>query len=291
MNMKKLRLVVLMGGKSSEREVSLNSGNEVIKNLDKEKYEVILVDFDGSCDWMDKLKPDLVFIVLHGKYGEDGTIQKKFEKRKTKFTGSSSDVCKLGIDKIAFKKFAKKLGIVVPKDVKKAPCVVKPSKNGSSFGISIVKDQNDLEKAINVAKKYDDKVIVEEYIEGVEVSCGVIEDKKGLLALPVIEICPKNEFFDYESKYDEKLCQEIVPARISNEMSKKIQEISSLIFKKMGCRGFARLDFIIKTEIPYLLEINIIPGMTSKSLLPKEAVAAGISYQKLLDKIIESALE
>jgi D-alanine-D-alanine ligase len=288
--MKKIKVVVLMGGKSSEREISLISGNEVIKNLNKEKYEAVSVDFSGDCAWIDTIKPDVVFIVLHGKYGEDGQIQKEFEKRKIKFTGSSSEVCKLGMDKIAFKKFAKELEIIVPKDINKAPCVVKPCEDGSSFGISIVKDQDNLKKAIDFAKKYDDRVVIEEYIKGIEVSCGVIEDKGRVVALPLVEICPKNEFFDYESKYDEKLCDEIVPARISNEMSKKIQEISSLIFKKMRCRGFARLDFIIKNEIPYLLEINMIPGMTSKSLLPKEAVAVGINYPELLDKIIESAL-
>ncbi len=289
--MKKMRILVLMGGISSEREVSLMSGNEVISNLDKKKYEVIGIDFNGDYGFLKKTKPDVIFIALHGKYGEDGTIQEEFEKRKIKFTGSNSKVCRLGMDKIAFKKFAKKLGVIVPKDVKKVPCVVKPNENGSSFGVNIVKNQSGLKEAINVAKKYDDKVIVEEYVEGVEVSCGVIEDKKGILALPLVEICPKNEFFDYESKYNEKMCQEIVPARISEKITKEIQEISCLIFKKMGCKSFARLDFIIKNNISYLLEINIIPGLTSKSLLPKEAKAAGINYPKLLDKIIESALK
>lgn len=263
-----------MGGGGDEHDVSIMTGNEVMRNLDKGKYEII------------EENPDIVFIALHGKYGEDGTIQKEFEDQGIKFTGSGSNACKLGMDKIAFKKFAQKLGAIVPKDVTKAPCVVKPNEGGSSYGITVVKNQNDLEKAIKLAKKHDERVIVEEYIEGIEVSCGVIKDG---LALPVIEICPKTGFFDYEAKYVIGKCKEIVPARIPEKIAKDIQTISSLIFTTMKCRGFARLDYIIRKNIPYLLEINIIPGLTPNSLLPKEAAAVGISFTKLLDKIIQDA--
>ena len=261
-----------MGGGGAEHDVSIMSGNEVMRGLNVEKYEIV------------EENPDIVFIALHGKYGEDGTIQKEFEDKGVKFTGSGSEACKLGMDKIAFKKFAKELGAVVPDDVTKAPCVVKPCRNGSSFGITIVKDPKDLEGAIEFAKKYDNRVIVEEYIEGTEVSCGVIKDG---LALPVIEICPKTGFFDYEAKYVIGKCEEIVPARIPSEVAKKIQDISSLVFKKMGCRGFARLDYIIRKNIPYLLEINMIPGLTPNSLLPKEARYIGINFSQLLDLIIQ----
>jgi len=143
-----------------------------------------------------------------------------------------------------------------------------------------------LPEAIKLAKKHDKRIIIEEYIEGIEVSCGVIKDG---LALPVIEICPKTGFFDYEAKYVIGKCEEIVPARIPEKVATEIQKISSLIFKKMGCRGFARLDYIIRNNIPYLLEINMIPGLTPNSLLPKEARAAGISFPELLDLIIEKS--
>ncbi len=302
--MKKLKVVVLMGGISSEREVSLISGNEVVKNLDKKKYEVIPVDFNGDCSWIDEIKPDLIFIALHGKYGEDGTVQSLLESMGQKYTCSGVAASVLGMNKMFFKFLVNKENIKNPKaiflrdkkinffDLKDLgwPVVVKPVLGGSSIGISIVKSKTNLQKAINLAFKYDQEILIEEYIKGIEVSCSVIEDNNKLLALPLVEICPKNGFFDYKSKYNEEICQEIVPARVSNEISQKIFKISKKIFKLLKCKGMARLDFIIKDNEVYVLEINIIPGMTSKSLLPKEAMAIGISYSELLDKIINSAL-
>jgi D-alanine-D-alanine ligase len=164
--------------------------------------------------------------------------------------------------------------------------VIKPAQGGSSYGITIVKNKKDIDAAIKLAKKYDDEVIMEEYIKGVEVSCGVVGEGR---ALPVIEICPKNGFFDYESKYVIGKCKEIVPARISEKVREEIQQVSSLIFKKMECRGFARLDFIVKNEISYLLEINMVPGLTPNSLLPKEAAEIGIGFKDLMDLIIQSS--
>jgi len=294
-----------MGGISSEREVSLISGNEVVKNLDKNKYDVIPVDFDGNCDWVDQIKPDLVFIALHGRYGEDGSIQSLLDVLNQKYTGSGSAASFLGMNKMFFKFLVNKEKIKNPKavflkdkkiniaDVKKLgwPVVVKPVLGGSSIGISIVKSKKYLEKAINLAFKYDKEILIEEYIKGVEVSCGVIEDNGKITALPLVEICPKNGFFDYKSKYNEKLCQEIIPARISNKITKKILKISEKLFKLLKCQGMARVDFIVKNNEPYVLEINMIPGLTSKSLLPKEAAYVGISYPNLLDKIIKSAFK
>ncbi|MFA6185412.1 MAG: D-alanine--D-alanine ligase [Candidatus Shapirobacteria bacterium] len=308
--MKKLKVVVLMGGISSEREVSLISGNEVVKNLDKKKYEIIPVDFNGDCTWVDEIKPDLIFIALHGKYGEDGTIQSLLESMGQKYTCSGAAASILGMNKMFFKFLVNKEEIKNPKaiflkstpnpsfderrgkDLEKLgwPVVIKPVLGGSSIGISIVRSKENLTKAINLAFKYDQEILIEEYIKGIEVSCSLIEDNGELLALPLVEICPKNEFFDYKSKYNEKLCQEIVPARVSDELSQKIFEISKKVFKLLKCKGMARLDFIIKNDEAYVLEINIIPGMTAQSLLPKAAKVAGINYSELLDKIIQSAL-
>lgn len=302
--MKKLKVVVLMGGISSEREVSLISGNEVVKNLDKKKYEIIPVDFNGDCTWVDEIKPDLVFIALHGKYGEDGTIQSLLESMGQKYTCSGAAASILGMNKMFFKFLVNKEKIKNPKaiflrdkninvsDLKNLgwPVVVKPVLGGSSIGISIVRAKENLMKAINLAFKYDQEILIEEYIKEIEVSCSVIEDNGKVLALPLVEICPKKEFFDYKSKYNEKLCQEIVPARVLDELSQKIFEISKKVFTLLKCKGMARLDFIIKNNEAYVLEINIIPGMTSQSLLPKAAKVAGISYTELLDKIIQSAL-
>jgi D-alanine-D-alanine ligase len=272
--MQKIKIKVLMGGGGVEHDVSIMSGNEVMRNLDKNKYEIVFEN------------PDIVFIALHGKYGEDGTVQRELENKGIKFTGSNSKACRLGMNKIALKKFAKNLGVTVAEDTENVPCVIKPAQGGSSYGITIVKNKKDIVEAIKLAKKYDDKVIVEEYIKGIEVSCGVIGKGR---ALPIIEICPENGFFDYESKYIIGKCKEIVPARISEKVREEIQKVSSLIFKKMGCRGFARLDFIIRNEIPYLLEINMVPGLTPNSLLPKEAKVAGINFRELLDLIVQSS--
>jgi D-alanine-D-alanine ligase len=221
-----------------------------------------------------------------------------------KYTCSGAVASILGMNKMFFKFFVNKEKIKNPKaiflrdkninvsDLKNLgwPVVVKPVLGGSSIGISIVKSKENLTKAINLAFKYDQEILIEEYIKGIEVSCSVIEDNGEVLVLPLVEICPKNEFFDYKSKYNDKLCQEIIPARVSDELSQKIFEISKKVFKLLKCKGMARLDFIIKNDEAYVLEINIIPGMTAQSLLPKAAKVVGISYSELLDKIIQSAL-
>lgn len=301
-HMKRVKVVVLMGGDSSERGVSLMSGGEVIRNLDKNKYDVFKIDPAFELEKIKKMKPDIVFIALHGRYGEDGQVQDLLDSWNFIYTGSRGDACRNGLDKINFNKILEKKGIKVPKallirnkkEVKKVklifPVVVKPVIGGSSIGVSIVKESGDLGKAIDEAFKYDSKILIQEYIKGMEITCGIIGNKKPLV-LPLVEICPKKDFFDYESKYSPELCDEIIPARISNDLTKRIQKLSKEIYRIIGCRGFSRIDFILKNKIPYPLEINMIPGLTPNSLLPKEAKAAGISYPELLDKIIEVAME
>lgn len=329
--MKKIRVAVLMGGKSDEREVSLVSGRNVVIGLDKEKYEAIPVEIsaDGK-RWMimdqraiedfnptigrqataeslaivkesensldlpqTNLKTDVVFIALHGKNGEDGVVQGLLDYIGVPYTGCGVLASAMGMNKIMFKRLIDSLGIKTAKwwvyeDRGKypLPCVVKPCSSGSSVGISIAKTETELRKGIKLAKKYEDKILIEEYIEGVEVSCGILGDK----ILPVVEIVPKNKFFDYEAKYTDNMCEEICPARISKRVTKKVQDLSLKIFKAIEGRGFARVDMIIKNDEPYVLEINTIPGLTPNSLLPKEAKAAGYSYSQMLDKIIELAL-
>jgi D-alanine-D-alanine ligase len=172
------------------------------------------------------------------------------------------------------------------------PYFVKPSAQGSSVGASIVKNKSELSKAIKLALAYDKRVLVDEYVRGMEVTCAVIGNENPR-ALPLVEIRPlKGEFFDYESKYMESGSEEVVPARISKSLTKKVQDLSIKVYKAIGCRGFGRVDFILKkNKYPTILEINTIPGLTPMSLLPKEARAAGISYPKLLDKIIDYALK
>jgi len=344
--MKKIRVIVLMGGKSPEHEVSLVTGREVVRHLDKGKYEVlpVVISRDGE-RWQLKSpqqillhspagvektdhkkrikggkallpggqrlplkltdeKPNVVFIAMHGPFGEDGTVQGMLELAGLPYTGAGVLASALGMDKIMFKKIMEKENIPLPdylvfekRDKKskilkkfKFPFVIKPSDQGSSVGVSIVHNKKEFGSALKLAFSYSKKILVDEYLSGIEVSCGVLGNEKPV-ALPVIEIIPKREFFDYEAKYDETQCDEIVPARISKRLTKKVQELAIRVFQAIDCRGFGRVDMIISRGKPYVLEINTIPGLTPLSLFPKEAAAAGMSYSQLLDRIIELALE
>lgn len=306
--MKKIKILVLMGGGGTEHEVSLSSGKEVLKNFNEKKYEVksmILKNEYLDIEKVKKINPDVVFIIIHGGIGEDGTIQKILEKNKIKFIGSGSKASALGIDKSKFKKLMINSSLPVPKGIeinknKKTDLekikklgnkwVVKPVSQGSSVGVSLVDDFSKINEAMELAFKFDDRILIEEFVSGIEVSCGLLGNENPV-ALPVIEICPKNIFFDYEAKYKFGKCEEIVPARLSKEITKKIQNYSLKVFKLINCRGMARVDFIINENKPVILEINTIPGMTPNSLLPKEAKSIGINYSQLLDKIIELALK
>jgi len=297
-----------MGGKSPEYEVSLISGREVVKNLDKNKYEVssLVIPKNGGQIQVDPKKTDVVFIAMHGPFGEDGTVQGMLEMVGVKYTGSRVLASALGMDKIVFRKVMQVESILSPKYVAihknqgiteifrvlgKPPYFVKPSAQGSSVGTAIVGQSKDLKKVLNRSFMYGDVVLVEEYIKGVEVTCAVLGNDEPK-ALPIVEIIPKNKFFDYESKYTQSGTQEIVPARISKLLTKKVQEIAIKVYKAIGCRGFARVDFILRdNKYPVVLEINTIPGLTPMSLFPKAAKAAGISYCQLLDKIIEYAIK
>ncbi len=306
--MQKLKVLLLMGGGGSEHEVSLSSGQEVLKNFDKEKYEIIPLVMENQHLDIQKVKsivPDVVFIALHGGVGEDGTIQKMFEDEGIRFIGCGSEASRLGMDKVAFLNLMNKNNIPTPKGIvaKKGELVdldlvkelgnkwvVKPSGQGSSVGVSIIDNLKDLDQALELAFRYDDGAIIEEFLDGVEVSSGVLGNQD-LIALPIIEICSKNIFFDYEAKYTVGKCEEIVPARLTEEVTKKIQEYSLKIFKLVGAKGFVRFDLMVKNNEPYFFEMNTIPGLTPNSLLPKEAKAAGVDYPKLLDKMIELAME
>ncbi|MGA3291972.1 MAG: D-alanine--D-alanine ligase [Candidatus Microgenomates bacterium] len=292
---KKLKVVVLSGGRSSEREISLLSGKEVLANIDKSRYnaKLLIVPKVGN-EWTGKLirlKPDLIFIALHGTFGEDGSIQGLLEQVNIPYTGSGVLASAIGMDKVVFKKLMRFGRIDVPRDIRTPPCFVKPSDQGSSVGASIVLNYSELKSAIKLANRYSNKVLLEEYLRGKELTCVVIGNKNPI-AFPIIEIKPlKGKFFDYESKYTESGSEEIVPARISKSLAKKVQKIAIEVYKAVGCKGFGRVDFILKNDRPIVLEINTIPGLTRMSLVPKAAKAAGVSYSRLLDKIIGYAIE
>ena len=317
---KKIRVGVLMGGPSAEHEVSLNSGAQVLKNLDRKKYWPIPVKISKAGKWfldgqpahyLDVLKKiDLAFLALHGEFGEDGTLQGLMDFHKVRYTGSGMAASALAMDKLKSRELFHLAGLVTPKSVLispegvhydtimyhsglKFPGMIKPRSRGSSVGMMPAKNKKELAVAIRLARKFDKDVLIEEYIRGTEVTCGVLEYFNGqkYFALPLTEIIPvKQKFFDYKAKYTPGASQEITPARISAKETKIVQEASIKAHRLLGCAGYSRADFILQNGKAYLLEINTLPGMTSTSLLPQGAAAAGLTFSLLLDKIIDSSL-
>ncbi|MCX6705263.1 MAG: D-alanine--D-alanine ligase, partial [Candidatus Woesebacteria bacterium] len=272
----KIKVAVLMGGKSPEHDVSMVSGNEVVKQLDKNIFEVIptIIPKTGKgIEEILRIKADVVFIAMHGPFGEDGTIQGMMELAGIPYTGSGVTASAVGMDKIMFRKIMIADNLLIPRSVildkkernyfgqieklGKPPYFVKPHNQGSSVGASIVRNRKELSKAAKLAFKYSDKILVDEYVKGIELTCGVIGNENPI-ALPVIEIVPKNEFFDYESKYTESGAQEIIPARISKIMEIETRKLAVKVYKAIGANGFGRVDFILKGKKLYILEINTI---------------------------------
>ncbi|OGN09403.1 MAG: hypothetical protein A3J46_01200 [Candidatus Yanofskybacteria bacterium RIFCSPHIGHO2_02_FULL_41_11] len=345
---KKLIVGVLMGGPSAEHEVSLATGKNVMDNLDKTKYRPIAIKLSKNKNqWflngrlsniIQALKScDIVFNALHGTFGEDGRVQALMEYYGTRYTGSGITASALAMDKLRSREIFKLAGFCVPKTLKikknenykarlnlfitkitKFPVVVKPCSNGSSVGVQIVRNNNALLKAIDEAFKLEKKVLVEEFIKGREVTCGVLDpalqrpdasSKKdcslsdeagnfltltigGVTALPVTEIIPVkgHKFFDYDAKYKTGHCWEVTPAQIDETTREKVQKIAVRAHQLLGCRGYSRTDMILKNDSIYLLETNTLPGLTKNSLIPQAAKAAGLTFSQLLDKIIDSSL-
>jgi len=292
-------IAILKGGRSAERDVSLLTAKSITESLDRQN--ISYKEFDAADDdWLKKIKelrPKVVINALHGTFGEDGEIQSILEESGIPFTGSGSKASTLTFNKIKSKEVVvNKLNILVPKSFSESedlsfPIVVKPSQQGSSFGVTIVRDATELKEAINFAKKYsdNDSIIFEEYIDGTELTCGVIDIFDKVTALPLVEIIPKNEFFDYQSKYNnESGCEEICPARVPDEIAIRVQEYSRQIHQLLGLRQYSRTDWMVKNDELYFLETNSLPGMTPTSLLPKELTARGIPYDKFIGALISS---
>ncbi|TSC53852.1 MAG: D-alanine-D-alanine ligase [Parcubacteria group bacterium LiPW_39] len=306
--MKKLRVALLLGGFSAEREISIKSGRMMAQNLDRKKYQVFLFDPKEELEKLIKAlkekKIDVVLPALHGPLGEDGTIQGMLELFGVPYAFSGVLASALAMDKDITKKILQKEKILVPKwimidkdynekDLReiKSPAVIKPNDQGSSVGTFIVKTKDELENAIKEALKFGPKVMFEEFIEGKEITAAVLGNEKPR-ALPLIEIRPKvSHFFDYRAKYEVGGSEEICPAPLNKSLTKEIQNIAVKVHKTLGCRGVTRSDFILKGGKPYFLEVNTIPGMTAISLVPQAAAKAGMPFSKLLDKLIELAME
>ncbi|MDQ2986348.1 MAG: D-alanine--D-alanine ligase [Armatimonadota bacterium] len=301
---KALRVCVMLGGESAEREVSLTSGRMAIAALRARTYNV--VEFDpaeallaagdvGSL--IGPGRPDIVFLALHGTGAEDGRIQGLLDLLHIPYTGSGIEASSLAMNKHASKKLFASAGLPVPDGIVlkegdelphfPTPCVVKPNAQGSTIGLTIVRDPAQLGFAVRKALKYDREAVIEEFVEGVEISVPVLCEQ----ALPVVEICPKTGSYDYVSKYTEGATDEIIPARIAQEAAKRAQEYAIAAHRLVGAADFSRTDMIVARDRIVVLEINTIPGLTNTSLLPNSAVAAGISYEDLCERILLSAME
>lgn len=306
----KKTIALLSGGISSEREVSLNSGNQVFQALDKDKYDVRR--YDPRSD-LPKLvseagQIDAALIILHGPYGEDGTVQGMLELLNIPYQGAGVLGSALAMNKIAAKQLYEKAGIPVPPYVTMQqkdrinskeladrlglPLVIKPAAGGSSIGMSIVRDADRIDQALAKAFEQDTAVLVEAYIKGTEIT-GAVLGNNSLQALPLIEIIPSqsHEFFDYEAKYTAGLTQEICPARIDPALSEKARTYAKAAHQALFCKGYSRTDMILRGQDLFVLETNTIPGMTPTSLFPQAAQAAGISFGELLDRLIELGIQ
>ncbi len=301
--MEELKLALIYGGISEEREISLISGEKVAEVL-KDRFDLRVYDPKIDLGKLIKEKDsiDLAFPILHGRYGEDGTIQGFLELLEIPYIGSGVTASAISIDKLIFKQLVKNAGLPIPKTkvlLKKAkvvkrpsfhpPWFVKPNNQGSSVGVSSAHNLEGLKESLKEAFEYDQIVHIEKQVIGQELTCGIMEKDQRPFPLPVVEIIPKEEFFNYQAKYN-GTTEEIVPARIDQTLSKKIQDLALKVYRLVGARDFARVDFMAdRNSNPYILEINTIPGLTDESLLPKEAKAAGFPFPDFLFRLIENA--
>ncbi len=308
--MGRIRLALIAGGVSGEREVSLKGAAEVEKALDTEKYEVVRYDpaTDLATIAADADKLDAAFILLHGIHGEDGTVQGFLELLNIPYQGAGVLGSALAMDKNLAKTLYKLHGLPVAawemadrKNINdpapllaklSLPLVIKPVRQGSSLGMSIVRQPEQLPAALETAFQHDSEVMVEEFIQGREITVGVIGNDE-LMALPLIEIIPNDQydFFDYEAKYKPGATREVCPAEVDDNIREKAQQYGLIAHQALQLKGYSRTDMIVRGDEFFILETNTIPGMTETSLLPQAAAEAGLDFSALLDRLIELAME
>lgn len=303
---KNAKIAVLCGGMSSEAEISMRSGKgcyDALKRLGFNNAELVVVD-KNIAETLKNGKYDYAFNALHGKYGEDGCIQGLLEILQIPYTGCGVMASSLCMNKeftkrilstckdipMAKSAFVRKGDDVIEKTKDlKYPLFTKPVCEGSSFGMTKVERPEDLQAAYVLAAKYNEDVLIEEFVDGFFVTVGVLECEGEPFATEILEIRPKNEWYDYEAKYKTGMSEFIVPARLSDEVTARVKDVAVKAFVTAGCRGVSRVDFMMKDNIPYLLEINTSPGMTATSDLPAQAAAMGIDYDHLVLNILNSA--
>jgi len=301
-----LNISILYGGSSTEHKISIKTGLAIAEAI-KDWYNLDMINLQAEIDNVPQLLlgADLVFNALHGGDGENGSIQSFLDLHHIPYTGSGAKPCKIAMDKNITKLIAKSVDIQTPNWILlkrnqntgmqlydnqspkfSYPYVVKPSCEGSTFGLTIVKEESALEEAINCAAEFGDEILIEEFIPGRELTVGILGNKP----LPIVEIKPSHNLYDYECKYTEGMSDYIVPAELSDSLERSLLEDALMIYKTIGCRHYARVDFRLnEAGEHYFLEINTLPGLTSTSLLPKAAKAAGLEFPDLIDTIIKIA--
>lgn len=296
------KIGVLYGGLSAEREVSLKSGAAVHKALVAQGYNAVAIDVGRDvAEVLKREGVEAAFIALHGRYGEDGCVQGLLELLQIPYTGSGVLASALAMHKLYSKQAFAACGILTApfrcyrrgETVRVAelpfglPLVVKPVQEGSSVGVSIVKAEEALTPALELAFRHDDEILVEQYIKGQEVQVGILEDR----SIGAIEIVPKNEFYDFEAKYTDGMAEHIFPARLEPLLYDKAEQAGLAAHRALGCKGYSRVDLLVTSSGDcYVLEVNTLPGMTALSLLPEIAAkGAGLSFEALVSRIIESA--
>jgi D-alanine-D-alanine ligase len=323
--MEKKNIAIIAGGDSGEYEISIKSGEQLLKQIDKTKYNPYLIHIKGT-NWevsineankqVDKneftipdgknIRFDCALIAIHGTPGEDGRLQSYFEMMKLPYTTCGVLSSSLTFNKYACKHYLMPYGISTAKamlfhkneaikndeviESLGLPCFVKPNNGGSSCGISKINKPEEIQPAIKTALKEDSEIIVEEYLKGTEITCGVMKTRNRSIVFPIAEIVSKKEFFDYEAKYTNGMADEIIPARIPEKIRLACEKMSSLIYDKLFCRGVVRIDYIIRDEQLYFLEVNTVPGMTENSIIPRMIKAAGLTMTEVLSDLIEDAL-
>ena len=319
-------IAILTGGDSAEYDISILSANTVLQHLNSELFKgyiihlkndkftafikEIKIDVDKSNFTFElenkRISFDAIFMALHGSPAENGLIQPYFDNLNIPYTSSNAKVSALTFNKYECNKKLKELGFncatsflykkennIVEQEIinrVKLPCFVKPNGAGSSFGISKVKKKEDLTKAINSALQHDNKVLIEQFIDGIEISCGVYTNKNNTQALPITEIVTENEFFDYQAKYEGE-SQEITPARISKKLTIEVQKLTTDIYKAMELSGICRIDYIIMNEKPYIIEINTIPGFTEESIIPQQVKSANLKLSVIFESCLVDSKE
>ncbi len=322
-----LNVAIVAGGDSGEYEISVKSGQQVELNMDQSIFLPYLILIRGK-RWVyridrkefpvdkddfsltfgrKKVRFDVVFNAIHGTPGENGRLQGYFDMLGIPYTSCDVATSALSFHKNFCKQVVSSYGVTTAKSVHlfagqpgkskiilkelKFPVFVKPNNGGSSVGMSKVNKKSELEKALDIAFHEDPEVLVEEYIKGREITCGVIRTKGEVIAFPVTEIIPKNEFFDYEAKYKKGMSDEVVPAAVPTSVSKKCQEISVDLFERLNCKGVVRFDYIYDGKRFFFLEVNTVPGLTAASIVPKMAKAHGWSFTELITRMIEEVFK